>query len=85
MMSAFFHFQHTSNRLFNNCIKLYTKKTTLKKHSLIRANSELQHQDTESAIKNKLKVSLTELKGFKFVMTFLLKFKKEAFIRSQRL
>ena len=22
MMSAFFHFQHTSDRLFNNCIKL---------------------------------------------------------------
>ena len=23
MMSTFFHFQHTSNKLFNNCIKLY--------------------------------------------------------------
>ena len=23
MISAFFHFQHTLNRLFNNCIKLY--------------------------------------------------------------
>ena len=23
MMSAFFHFQHTLNRLFNNCIKSY--------------------------------------------------------------
>ena len=23
IMSAFFHFQHTLNRLFNNCIKLY--------------------------------------------------------------
>ena len=23
MMSAFFHFQHTLNRLFNNCIRLY--------------------------------------------------------------
>ena len=23
MMSAFFHFQHTLNRLFNNCIKFY--------------------------------------------------------------
>ena len=23
MMSAFFHFQHTLDRLFNNCIKLY--------------------------------------------------------------
>ena len=22
MMSAFFHFQHTLNRLFNNCIKI---------------------------------------------------------------
>ena len=23
MVSAFFHFQHTLNRLFNNCLKLY--------------------------------------------------------------
>ena len=25
MMSAFFHFQHTLNRLFNNCIKVLLK------------------------------------------------------------
>ena len=39
MMSAFFHFQPTLNRLFNNCIRLYwppPEKTTLKKPSLIR-------------------------------------------------
>ena len=46
-MSAFLHFQHTLNRLFNNFIKLYCyyisqinpspkEKTTLKKSSLIR-------------------------------------------------
>ena len=48
MMSGFFHFQHTLNRLFNNCIKLYKRetevkltppeKTILKKPSLIRVN-----------------------------------------------
>ena len=51
MMSAFFHFQHTLNRLFKNCMKLYWywtssswnmkgkpigKNTTLKKPSLFR-------------------------------------------------
>ena len=60
MMSAFFHFQHTLYRLFNNCIKLYwyqissswnmkgrsnwpplPGKTTLKKPSLIRVNTNL--------------------------------------------
>ena len=40
-------------------------------------NPELQLKDTESAIKNKLKNILTELKGFKFVTTLALKFKKK--------
>ena len=45
MMSSFFHFRHTLNRLFNNCIKGAggqidppPEKTTLKKSSLIRVN-----------------------------------------------
>ena len=39
-------------------------------------NPELQLKDTESAIKNKLKKSLSELRGFKFVTTLVLVFKK---------
>ena len=39
-------------------------------------NSRLQPKDTESAIKNKLKKLLTELRGFKFVTTCVLEFKK---------
>ena len=39
-------------------------------------NPELQLKNTESAIKNKLIDLLTELKGFKFVTTLLLEFKK---------
>ena len=37
---------------------------------------KLQLKDTESAIKNKLIDSLTELKGFKVVTTLVLEFKK---------
>ena len=37
---------------------------------------ELQLKDTESAIKNKLIDSLTELKVFKVVTTLVLEFKK---------
>ena len=39
-------------------------------------NSELQLKDTESAIKNKLKKLLSELRGFKFMTTLVLMFKK---------
>ena len=39
-------------------------------------NPELQLKDTESAIKNKLKQLMTELRGFKFVTTLVLVFKK---------
>ena len=50
MMSAFFHFQHTLNILFNNCkggrgaelgvnLGKILEKTTLKKPSLIRVKS----------------------------------------------
>ena len=39
-------------------------------------NPELQLTDTESAIKNKLKKRLSELRGFKFVTTLALVFKK---------
>ena len=34
-------------------------------------NPDLQLKDTESAIKNKLKKLLSELKGFKFVLTLI--------------
>ena len=56
-------------------------------------NPDLQLKDTESAIKNKLKGLLTELKGFKFVTTLVLVFKKiesdektkhDTFIQSQK-
>ena len=40
-------------------------------------NPELRLQDTESKTTNKLKHLLTELKGFKFVITLVLKFKKK--------
>ena len=39
-------------------------------------NPELQLKDTESAIENKLKKILSELRGFKFVTTLVLVFKK---------
>ena len=39
-------------------------------------NPELQLKDTESAIKSKLIDLLTQLKGFKFVKTLVLAFKK---------
>ena len=39
-------------------------------------NPELQHKDIESAVRNKLKDVLTELKGFKFQKTLVLEFKK---------
>ena len=43
---------------------------------LIFFNPELQLKDTESAIKNKLIDLLPVLRGFKFVTTFILEFKK---------
>ena len=39
-------------------------------------NLELQLRDTESAIRNKLKDLVKEFKGFKFVKTLVLEFKK---------
>ena len=39
-------------------------------------NFELQFQNTESAIKNKLKDLSSELTGFKFVTTLFIEFKK---------
>ena len=55
-------------------------------------NPKLQLKDTESTITNKPKDLLTKLKGFKFVTTLVLEFKKmeketskAPFIRSQRL
>ena len=39
-------------------------------------NPDLQLKDTESAIKNKLTDLLTGLKGFKFMTTIVLEFKK---------
>ena len=43
---------------------------------LISFNPEAQLKDTEFALKNKLQKLLTKLKGFKFVTTLLLVFKK---------
>ena len=37
---------------------------------------QLKLKDTESAIKNKLKIFLSELRGFRFVTTLVLEFKK---------
>ena len=39
-------------------------------------NAELQLKDTQSAIKSKLIELLTQLRGFKFVITLVLVFKK---------
>ena len=39
-------------------------------------NPEVQFKDTESKIKNKLKKSLTEIRGFKIVTTLVLAFQK---------
>ena len=43
---------------------------------LISFNPELQLKHTGSAIKNNLKVLLTELRGFEFVTTLVLVLKK---------
>ena len=43
---------------------------------LISFKPEVQLKDTEFALKNKLQKLLTKLKGFKFVTTLLLVFKK---------
>ena len=40
-------------------------------------NPELQIKDTESAVSNKLKDLLTELKGFKFMTALVLKLESE--------
>ena len=39
-------------------------------------NSELQLKDTEYAIKNKLKIQLPEIKGFKFMTILVLMLKR---------
>ena len=49
MMSAFFHFQHTSNRLFNNCIKSYIDTSLV----LLEINLELNRKRKENLIKIK--------------------------------
>ena len=43
---------------------------------ILKLNNELQLKDTESAIKNKLKKLLTELRGFKLLTTLVLVLKK---------
>ena len=43
---------------------------------LFYVNPEPQLKNTESAIKNKLKDLLSELRGFKFVNTLVIEFKK---------
>ena len=48
-------------------------------------NSELQLKDTESAIKKKLIYLLSKLRGFKFVATLVLEFKKQKMMIKQYL
>ena len=43
---------------------------------ILNSNPELQLEDTESAIKNKLIDLRFELKGFKFMTTLVLEFQK---------
>ena len=50
--------------------------STYNVETLNSLNPELQLKDIESAIKNKLIKLLTQLKGFKFVTTLVLAFKK---------
>ena len=47
-----------------------------KKDLLLLANKLIELEDTESAIKSKLIELLTQLKGFKFVATLSLCFKR---------
>ena len=49
------------------------------------SNSELQLKDTESAIKKKLIYLLSKLRGFKFVATLVLEFKKQKMMIKQYL
>ena len=56
--------------------KCKNNKTSNEIEILNSSDPELQHKDTESAIKNKLKKLLSELKGFKSVITLVLVLKK---------
>ena len=64
--------------------KLYNAKITNRSHAYkgdmstynVEINHELQLKDTESAIKNILIDSLSELRGFTFVTTLVLEFMK---------
>ena len=56
---------------FNNYAHTYNVET------LNSFNPELHLKKTESAIKNKLKKLLNEMKGIKFVITLVLEFKKK--------
>ena len=44
MMSSFFYFQHTSNRLFNNCIKSYIDTRLV----LLEINLELTEKEKKT-------------------------------------
>ena len=48
-------------------------------------NPELQLQNTKPAMRNKLKYFLTELKGFKFVITMVLEFKNQKVMMKQNI
>ena len=58
----------TISSLWRLCKRLY--------YSCFEFFYELQLKNTESAIKNKLKYLITELTGYKFVTTLVLKLKK---------
>ena len=52
-------------------------RSTYSNEILYYFNAEIQPKDTESTINNELIDLLTELKGFKFVASLVLKLKKE--------
>ena len=56
------------------CFKGYA--SSYNAENLNSFNPEVQLKDTESTIKNKLIDLLTQLKGFKFLTTLVLEFKK---------
>ena len=62
------------NNQRNTCLQMLCN--TYNVQLLYFINHELQLKDTESAIKNKLINLLPKLRGFKFVTTLVLEFKK---------
>ena len=84
ILLALYTVKQLKAKFFLTKTKLYNAKITNRSHAYkgdmstynVEINHELQLKDTESAIKNILIDSLSELRGFTFVTTLVLEFVK---------